>query len=452
MMRRILVGWVVLVAAAAAGAGVVGVWDGVLEVPGGSLALVLHVDEDDAGAWSASLDSPDQGVFGMKAGEVRWEAPRLTVDFPSLSARYVGAMDAAGANLEGTWSQGGGALPLALVRRADGPPRRPQMPVPPFPYESADVTVRNQAAGVDLAGTFTVPPGDGPFATVLLLTGSGAQDRDETILGHKPFLVLADHLSRTDVAVLRLDDRGVGGSDRGPAGATTADFARDALAAVAWLRARPEVDARRLGLLGHSEGGLIAAVAAAQDPGVGFLVLLAGPAVPGSRILAYQGARGMARIPGYAAEEPRVRAALAQLYAAPLDSVEAVLTAVAADLGAPLAALTGLTPANAPAIRTQISDPWLRWFLDHDPAPDLAALDIPVLALFGTKDTQVPPSLNADPMRAVLHNPHSRVEVFPDLNHLFQPAVTGELSEYEQIETTISPEVLQALTAFILQR
>src|SRR5690606_39165539 len=230
---------------------VVGDWLGTLEVPGARLRIVFHIVEDEGGL-TATMDSPDQGAFGIETGAVVLAGDSLTIEVPAAFGRYTG--EVRGDTITGTWSQGGASLPLVLAR-TEGveAPRRPQHPEPPFPYDAVDVTIPTDEPGVTLAGTLTKPHGDGPFPAVVLISGSGPQDRDETVSGHKPFLVIADALTRRGVAVLRYDDRGFGGSTGNFATATTADFANDALAAVRFLVGRDDIDPARIGLIGHSE-------------------------------------------------------------------------------------------------------------------------------------------------------------------------------------------------------
>jgi len=344
-------------------------------------------------------------------------------------------------------------LPLVLTRQVAGAAPaalvRPQNPQPPFPYRVEEVTF-DAAEGVHLAGTLTLPEGQGPVPAVLLITGSGAQDRDETVFGHKPFLVLADALSRRGVAVLRVDDRGVGGSTGPMENVTTADFAEDAAGALTWLAARPDIDPARIGLIGHSEGGTIAPLVAgdeaAADPA--FVVLIAGPAVSGGEVLTeqsrrFQTARGI---------DPAVVEANAALQTRLMQTV----AANAADGEATAAAVRALLiGADVPAAAVeqgvqQTSAAWTRWFVAHDPRPSLAALDVPLLAIYGGKDVQVPADQNATALREAL--PAAEIVVLPDLNHLMQTAGTGLPDEYAQIEETIDPEALRIIVDWVAAR
>lgn len=416
-----------------------GDWRATVRVSGTALRLVLHL-----GA-RATYDSPDQGALGLPAA-MTVENGRVTVLLRG-AGQFEGALSADGTTLSGTLTQGGAAIPVTFERGVFAPARRPQTPRPPFPYTAHEVAYDNpNQPGVRLAGTLTTPPGAGPFPAVLLITGSGTQDRDETLFEHKPFLVLADALTRRGVAVLRVDDRGIGGSRGGLPGATTADFASDVEAGVAWLRTRPEIDPRRIGLLGHSEGGLIAPMVASRDPAIAFILLWAGPGVPGKEVIVDQ-ARTLAMASGASPEQAQQSADLQRklldaLLAAPdRDAAKASMNAALAGSG---------TPPVTDATVAFMGAPWYRYFMTLDPAVALRAVHVPVLALLGGKDLQVTPAVNEAALRAALAgNPHASVEVLPGLNHLFQPARTGAPAEYAAIERTIAPAALERMVDWI---
>jgi uncharacterized protein len=369
----------------------------------------------DDGGLTASADSPDQGVRGIPVESIGYEEGRLVLELPSVQARFEGRL--MGENeIEGSWSQGGAALPLELERVEEVVgPNRPQEPEPPFPYVAEAVRYPNLDAGIHLAGTLTLPEGDGPFPAVALISGSGAQNRDSEVFGHRIFLVLADHLTRQGIAVLRSDDRGVGESEGIFQEATSRDFAGDAAAAVAYLRARPEIAPEAVGLVGLSEGGMIAPMVAAESDDVAFIVLMAGPGLTGEEILHLQ-----------------------------------------ADL---ISRAMGVTPETREGwITSQKSTaggPWFRFFLVHDPRPVLRQVRVPVLALNGELDLQVPPAENLGAIEAALReggNPDFTVRELPGLNHLFQTATTGSPMEYAQIEETMSPKAMDMVARWILER
>ncbi len=264
-----------------------GAWVGTLHVGGLKLRLVLKIARAAAG-WTATVDSVDQHAGDIPVDTVSIVGDQLTLSLPKINASYQARIE--GDRLVGTFKQNGAALPLELDKTAKPPviTARPQEPKGPLPYAELDVSVENRAAGVTLACTLTEPRGKGPFGAVVLATGSGPQNRDEALMGHRPFLVLSDAITRKGVAVLRCDDRGVGKSTGTFGQATTFDFADDVLAEVRALQARPEIDRAHVGVAGHSEGATVAAIAAARARDVAFVVLLAGPALPGDQILDLQ--------------------------------------------------------------------------------------------------------------------------------------------------------------------
>lgn len=331
----------------------------------------------------------------------------------------------------------------------------------PAPYRSEPLTVTN--GDVSLAGTLTVPHGKGPFPAVVLITGSGAQNRDEDIFGFKVFGVLADHLTRNGIAVYRHDDRGVGQSTGRLAASTTADFGHDALAALARLAAMPDIDAERIGLLGHSEGAAAAAIAAATSPAVKFVVMLAGPALPGdvvTRRQATDGATAMGAGPDVVAKIEAAHRTMTEAVRrnAPTDELVATLKALmtAQVEGAPAAqrAMVGDIPTwvenNYRPHLAQISSPWMKYFVTFDPADSLRKLTVPVFAAFGGRDTQVLPELNEAPMRQALSgNTRAIVRVYPEANHLFQRAMTGLVTEYATLDKAFLPGLLDDVTTWI---
>lgn len=432
-----------------------GTWAGTLDAAGQRLRLVFHIERDSAGALSGTLDSPDQGAYGLALSAVESSgSDSVRFELRMVGGEYTGQLSADGAQIDGSWSQGGGRIPLRL-ERADPEalaPKRPQEPQPPFPYAIEPVTFDNVEAGVRLAGTLTVPEGEGPFPAVALISGSGPQDRDETVFGHRPFLVLADYLTRRGIAVLRYDDRGIGESTGDFAAATTPDFAEDARAAVEWLREDPRIRPDAIGLVGHSEGAIVAPIAADRSDDVAFVVLLASTGMPGRDLLVDQG-EAINRASGLPETVIEQRAAAqAKVLDAVLESED---DSVAAERARAALAEAGLTGAAADAQVQGLVTPWMRYFLVYDPLPALRELDVPALALYGEKDTQVPPASNAPAVEEALREGASgdyTVTVLPGLNHLFQPAGTGAPSEYAGIEETMSPAAMDAIATWIEER
>jgi pimeloyl-ACP methyl ester carboxylesterase len=443
----------------------VGVWEGLLDAGAAQLRLVFHVDLGDGGELTGSMDSPDQGANGIPATSVSVDGRSLTFTVATLQATFEGVLSEEGAQIEGTFSQGPANIPL-VIARTDAPTEleRPQNPEPPFPYRSEPVRFDNERAGVTLAGTLTTPEGDGPFPGAVLVSGSGPQDRDETLMGHRPFLVLSDHLTRNGIAVLRYDDRGVAESSGDFSSATSKDFAGDALAATRFLAARPDVGP--VGIVGHSEGGLIGPMAASASDDVAFVVMLAGPGITGVEILELQAAL-INRAEG-APEEmvERNRQTQRRLFEVVLDEpdpeaaaprLRATLEAAIADLPEEVRQRMGASadPENIEIQVQQVNSAWFRFFLMYDPRPTLEQLGVPVLALNGEKDLQVPAEENLSEIRAALErggNPDATVTMLPSLNHLFQEATTGSISEYGRISQTMSPVALEAISSWILER
>ena len=424
-----------------------GTWEGPLPAGGRSIRIVFRIRPDG----TAVMDSPDQGARDIPVDAPTIESGVVRLTVPSLRGRFEGRRSDDGSVLTGVLAQGGVTLPLVLTRTSTTVAElaRPQTPVPPLPYRAEEVAFDNaEAPGVRLAGTLTLPQGNGPFPAAILISGSGPQDRDETVFGHKPFAVWADALTRRGIAVLRYDDRGTAGSTGDFAAATSADFATDAGAAFAYLAARPEIDGRSIGLIGHSEGGTIAPLVALEGVPVAWVVMLAGPAVSGGALLteqsrATQAAMGVApaAIDANVAIQARIMSAVAE-NAASASATIAAVDAVLAD--------AGLSVAQRQAQARQTGSAWSRWFIAHDPGPALAGLDVPLLALYGGKDVQVPADQNAPVLSRL--KPDAKVVVLPDLNHLMQPATTGLPNEYEAIETTIDPEALATVVNWVAAR
>ncbi|MDF1504923.1 alpha/beta fold hydrolase [Roseisolibacter sp. H3M3-2] len=440
----------------------VGTWQGTLQSGAQALRLGLQVRRDSAGTLAGEMVSIDQGGVRLPA-VLAVRGDTLVATMGGAGATFTGVLTRD--SLLGRWAQGGGSGPLAMGRVAAlataAPPKpRPQDPAPPFPYRTEEVRIAS-APGVTLAGTLVLPPGDGPFPAAVLVSGSGPQDRDETLLGHRPFLVLADHLARRGIATLRYDDRGTAGSTGDFAAATSVDLAADAEAAVRVLRARAGVRRDAVGIVGHSEGGLIAPLVASRTPDVAFAVLLAGPGVPGDSILLLQqrliaAAQGVPTLmlDQLVASNRRVFAAVR----ASRDSADA-----ARRVGAVLDSVAATLPeAQRAAARRQLDvggrqvlTPWMRHFVVYDPRPALRATRVPVLALNGTLDLQVPYAENLRAVGAALREGGNRdvtlVEM-PGLNHLFQTAKTGAPAEYATIEETFAPAALERVSGWILAR
>lgn len=452
---------------AANAAGVEGIWQGSLDVGNGAKLRIVFNLANKGGKLSGTMDSPDQGAKGIPLSNVAFEKGTLKIGCTAVMGTYEGKQ-AKGGEIVGTWKQGPASLPLTVkkVKKAEAP-ARPQEPKPPFPYASAEVAYRNEVAKIKLAGTLTVPKGKGPHPAVLLITGSGGQDRDETIFGHKPFWVLADSLTRRGIAVLRVDDRGIGGSERGPANPTSMDFVEDVLAGITFLKSRKDIDPKRIGLMGHSEGGLIAPIVATRSKDVAYIVMLAGTGVTGEKILLAQAAL-IAKAGGTpdtaVAENRKLQEKCFALIRAEKDQpeLERKLRALFNETVATQLAASTPSEAEKAAIDAQVEQQlamvrstWMRFFIEFDPAPTLQKVRCPVLAINGEKDLQVPADENLDAIKAALDagkNRNVTIQKLPGLNHLFQTCTTGAPSEYGTIEETFSPAALKVVSDWIAKR
>ncbi len=439
-----------------------GIWQGTLQ---GVLRLVVHVERGPGGALKGRLDSPDQGATGLAIDTMTFDRDTLRFEMRRLQADFAGRMNAAGDTILGRWRQAGTVLPLTLGRGGapPPPPRRPQYPTQPLPYDTVEVLFDNTKAGIKLAGTLTLPKGTGPFPSALLITGSGPEDRDEAVFGHRPFLVLADHLTRRGIAVLRVDDRGVGGSTGLHSAATSDDFADDVLASVEFLKTRREIDAKKIGLVGHSEGGLIAPIVATRSKDIAFIVMMAGPGIPGDSTLMLQSA-AMRRSIGMSEESIAREMTISRRLYDRLkagDSLgvegagrELVRLQVAALPGEQRRALGDPDSAGVAAVR-QLYSPWMRYFVAYDPRPTLRRVRSPVLAINGSKDLQVLPKENLAAIEAAFRAGGLRdftVKELPGLNHMFQTCRTCTFSEYAQLEETMAPSALDEISGWILAR
>lgn len=441
---------------------VLGTWKGKMVLPKGSLRILFHIAKKQDGSVLATMDSPDQHADGFPVSKVTVKGKAVTIEVSSVGGTFTGTLQNPG-TLTGTWEQSGLKFPLHLERTGKAAEvRRPQEPRPPFPYRSEDVTFANAKAGITLAGTLTLPKTGGPFPAVVLISGSGPEDRNEDIFGHRPFLVWADALTRRGIAVLRVDDRGTAQSTGDFATATDDDFVGDALAAVAYLKTRKAIAPNEIGLIGHSEGGIIAPKAAVRSKDVAFIVLLEGPGLPMRQILSSQ-ARLILKADG--ASDATIKKSVDQQTHL-FDILERHKTdgkaeeAVKAYLKKQMPGwdkadakqretLTAAIDAKAGAL----ASPWMLNILDYDPRPTLSKVTCPVLAVGGSKDLQVPAKENLAAIAGALKaggNKDFTVKEFQGLNHLLQPAETGSPSEYGSIETTVSPEALTFVGDWIL--
>jgi pimeloyl-ACP methyl ester carboxylesterase len=442
-----------------------GLWQGTLKVGAIELRLVLHISAEAGGGFTGTLDSPDQGAKDLPIDEVTSKDAEVRLELKGVKASFEGKWNADGSEIAGNWKQSGQSFPVTFQRLAKAPVvRRPQEPKKPYPYEVEEVTYEHTKGKVKRTGTLTVPRGKGPFPAVLLVPGSGAHDRDEAVFGHRPFLVLADALTRRGIAVLRVDDRGVGGSTGDKFQATGDDLAEDVLAGVAFLKGRKEVAPGQIGLVGHSEGGIIAPLAAARSKDVAFIVLLAGTGLTGEEVLYLQGQLILKAMDAPKEELVRQRRVQERLFATLKQekddkAAEPKLRAVLEDEFNKLTDEEKKAAGEAKKIPTaqvkMMLTPWFRHFLTYDPRPALMRVRCPVLALNGEKDVQVAARENLEAIGKALKaggNSDYATKELPKLNHLFQTCQTGALAEYSRIEETIAPAVLDLVADWILKR
>ncbi len=440
---------------------VTGDWNGILKVQGMSLRLVFHIFPIQNG-YKATMDSPDQGANGIPMTTVTFNDNVLTLELSSASLKYT-SESISSDSITGTFSQMGQKFPLNLYRKvvAQVKPKRPQEPALPYPYISEDVTFLNKKENFKLAGTLTLPKGTGKFPAVILISGSGPQNRDEEIMGHKPFLVLADYLTRNGIAVLRYDDRGTNKSEGNFQTATTPDLATDVASAVQYLKTRIEINPLKIGLIGHSEGGIIAPMVAAEDKNLKFIVLLAGSGIPGSEILLLQ-QELIGRANGMKDEDIKKTAELNSTIYKMIDEIESTDTLKIKIKDYLMAKTKELPEMKIPEGSNpndmidmqinQITSPWMLYFIRYNPAPMLNKVKCPVLAVIGSNDLQVPSKVNLQAIEKALKkggNKNFTVKEMPGLNHLFQESKTGSPNEYAQIEQTISPVLLETVTKWI---
>ncbi|NBW37745.1 MAG: alpha/beta hydrolase [Cytophagia bacterium] len=438
-----------------------GQWNGLLKVQGTQLRVVFNLKQTENGL-SATLDSPDQGAKGIPTTASSFENGVLKIAIANLTVEYEGTLGSDNI-IVGTFKQAGVAFPMNLSKEKIEKEKivRPQEPAKPYPYYTEDVTFENKSAGISLAGTITLPKKEGVFPVVILISGSGPQNRDEELMGHKPFLVLSDHLTKNGIAVLRYDDRGTALSKGDFKTATSVDFATDVEAAMAYLKTRKEINKKKMGLIGHSEGGLIAPMVASRSKDVSFMVLLAGPGIPGDSILLLQ-----QRLIGKAAgmsEDALLKNELTNRKIFDMIKKSNSLEQLNTDLTQMMMQMlkddantqkpAGMSDENFVKLQvSQMGTAWMRYFIQYNPALALEKVKCPVLALNGEKDLQVPPKENLETIsKALAKGGNKKVTTMemPNLNHLFQECKTGSPYEYASIEQTFSPIALTEILKWI---
>lgn len=430
---------------------ITGDWYGSLNVQGTELPLVFHLQKNDS-AYSSTMDSPTQGGYNIKFDQTYYDNSILEMEIEAAMVKYKGNYDKETQTIKGTFNQRGMSFPLNLNREKKITEiNRPQEPKKPFPYNSEDISFYNDADKITLAGTLTTPKNKKDFPTVILITGSGPQNRNEEIMNHKPFLVMSDYLTRNGIAVLRYDDRGVGESEGDYSKANSKDLSRDTQAAIKYLKSRKEINNNKIGLIGHSEGGLIAPMIASSSKDVSFLVLLAGPGLKGEELLLLQkklteqksGINEIAVnksqeifkeaydiISTYKGNDKELRNMLKEYFNQKFNNA--------------------IREAQLNSLIQSLTSPWKKYFIKYDPSPALEKIEVPLLALFGKNDLQVPAIENSKVFEEV-DNKNIEIVQLDNLNHLFQESKTGLPSEYSNIEQTISPRILDIISKWIIE-
>ena len=431
-----------------------GIWQGKLKFPGFESRIAFKIKKASDGKLTAVMLKPDENDIEVPVSKVTIEDARVHLEIESMSMTFDGKIDRQRKKISGQWQQGQMVQPLTL-RRVDKieKPARPQTPVPPFPYHEKQVSFTNEIGQAVLAGTLTWPRQGRSFPALILISGGGRHDRDYTIARHKPFLVVADYLSRRGIAVLRFDERGVGGSTGDRSKATIEDIALDVLAGLDFLKSNKYFKVSKIGLLGHSEGGMIAELAAVKSNDVSFLITLATPGLPG-RKYQLQFEETSSRALGM--DKKRITARLnfqERVFDILLNETDTAKARIKLEKLFEMIK-PPLSDNRRKAAIERFLSPWFRYNLAYDPAAVLTKIKCPLLAVFGEKDWQVPPERNADAVKSALQgggNPDYSVVVLPDLNHFFQTNKQNIPFQYGKIEETISPRVLKLISGWILK-
>ncbi len=440
---------------------VTGSWIGKINVGVVSLRIVFNISVVENDSLVATLDSPDQGVKNIKLGPVTADGQNIKISAAAMMAEYNGTLKN-DTLMEGIWKQAGNPYILNLTKLGSSfKIIHPQEPRAPYPYSSEDITIKNEKFHINLAGTLTIPEGEGPFPAVILITGSGAQNRNEELMGHKPFWIIADYLTRKGIAVLRYDDRGVGKSEGDYASATSADLATDAEAAFKYLKSNSKINSEAIGLAGHSEGGLIAPLVASTNREIAFIISLAGPGIRGEQIILQQGA-DISKALGLGEEKIRENLATNRKLFAVLkkekdnDKAEKEMADLYLKILQKKQTSAEETEKSVRELKSSMNTntlSWFRYFISSNPQIFWRKVKCPVLALNGEKDIQVRADENLTAIeKALLSGGNSNIKTMKldGLNHLFQHCKTCLPAEYGEIEETFSPEALRIIAEWIL--
>ncbi|SDX73153.1 alpha/beta hydrolase family protein [Flavobacterium degerlachei] len=439
-----------------------GVWHGRTKTQDNKEILFVFLFEKNQEKYTTTMAVPTFNVSGIKPKVTALKEGHLTIDGSELGMKYEGVWNETTNKIEGFYTEGGVKLVLALKKGNPEMPKinRPQEPIKPYPYYEEQLVFENAEAGIKLSGTFTRPNKKGKYPVVILISGSGRHDRDESMMTHRPFLVLSDYLTRNNIAVLRYDDRGFGESTGDFSKATTADFAQDVLNAVSYLKSRKDIDVKNIGLIGHSEGGIIAPLVANQTSDISFIVTLAATGIPGSEVAVMQSkSLRPFPVPDETTFEKNVRESIK--IASSSDDISKkrkVLTAHNTSYLTPILKSLCAPEENISAFiekeTESVLKPWNTYFFNYNPADEFEKLGIPILSLNGSKDTQVNATINQNAIRNALikgGNKNYKVMELENMNHLFQECKTGNINEYKEIEQTMSPIALKEISNWILE-
>ena len=461
IMQRLLFILIFIVTNSILAQDITGTWNGEIKVRDKKVSFIFNISK--TSEYNTILDIPTARLNGITAKTTSFKNGKLIVDMSNVGMVYEGLFNSTTNQIEGKVTEGLNSFSLKLTKEKiaiEEIKKRPQEPVKPYPYLEEEVRFQNEEAGVTLVGTLTLPKTGVSHPTVILINGSGPQDRDETIAGHKPFLVLADHLTRNGIAVLRYDDRGFGKSTGNHSEATTHDFAKDVLSAVSYLKSRTDIDSKNIGLIGHSEGGIIAPLVVNQSKDISFMVSLAGTGISGTELSVMQAKafRGFP-VPDEEAYEKAIRKAI-EIAGSNRDITlikkelrmhyNNTTVPIIKNLGVPETRINEMIDG---IIETRTSI-WTRNFYHYNPADEYEKITCPVLSLNGSKDTQVEAKINQDGIRNALikgENQDFKILELPNLNHLFQECKTGAISEYSSIEQTFAPIALEEISNWILK-
>ena len=438
-----------------------GHWNGTTKRGDKEITFVFNIKQENA-TYSTTMDVPTFRIAGIKPSATTFTNGKLIIDGSNVGMNYTGVFNTEAQQFEGIYKEGGIEMVLNLkkgtIKIEDS--KRPQEPVKPYPYYEEEVIFKNNEANITLAGTLTLPNKNGKFPVVILISGSGPQDRDESFMGHKPFLVLSDYLTRQGIGVLRFDDRGIGKSTGNFGKATTEDFSKDVLSAIAYLKTRNDVDIKNIGLIGHSEGGIIAPLAANNSKDVAFMVLLASTGISGTELSVMQ-SKTLREFPvkDEVAYEKNTRKAIAIVISNKSKTeIKIELTTHYNEFLRPILTSLNVPEKNINAfIENQLKtslQPWSRYFLQYNPADEIEKLQIPVLSLNGSKDTQVNAKINQEAIRQALikgQNKNYKIVELENLNHFFQECETGKMDEYRKIEQTFSPIALNEIKNWVIE-